>query len=70
MNRTTLLANAEWHVREGMLRDAAGEHDTADYHREAAQEALQGATGRKLRGFVTLEELNAHVTEAKDSCVR
>ena len=46
--RKRRLGLAEWHLREAVYQEAANALDAADYHREAAREFLELATGRKI----------------------
>lgn len=41
------LALAEWHLREAVLKEAIGDEENAEYHREACREFLELVARRR-----------------------
>lgn len=60
------LDNARWHARQCRLEASRYMIEAEDYHREAAQEALEAFAGKRYR-YLTIDELDAFITMAFDA---
>lgn len=65
--RKRRLGLAEWHLREAVLREAGGDTEEAEYHREATREFLELARGRRfIAGDVGVDVLRNELQKELD----